>query len=982
MASSQVEIVSSSPFGCVLRDRNRKERCRESNVRAVQAVFEKNFKELVRDHIHGCISLSSAENSQNQITHVASWVTNEQGNGNRHNLRFLNKNQHQHQHQHQHHNNNIKNEKPSAISPRQSPVLDRWVTRQAQDVTVSTIEKHVNEAEPLLILSNSTTAALTTSMASSSKTKNPLNFPTQLEKASVKHNLGASSLVQIWEARLNRSNSINSNQNQNQNQGQSQSQSMDPNTSRTISGLSSNENNASPVGEPSTGDSFDEKFEKGPNNEDSIIDWESQSDRTAPGEPPSSSCSRSFDAGESERVRIVDIIKRLTNGREDADDHEHSDNVTDSQSGEYKHASTSDQTEQRCFSQVVNSPRLRGRQAFNDLLSQIERDKNRELDSLVERQAVSKFSQRGRLQSMLRLRCLQRSVTIQDKCHPQSPGAHANRVPQGSTILHLREKFSTGAEHLMTVQNDSATPRCLHREVLSNSIQLDKSSTSKPQSEDTHWQKESFAGHQSTGPVNRLTMNKNGDHEQAKPPSDAIQQKTGLEARYFESLKTAEATTPLEGQPENEMAKKQGSNSQQGLFLDSQETAVKISSLNVYTQNETAEEQVNHHQHRSLDLQETIETTTSLNSSTENEIDEEQDFGNQKHLCLDSQEIVENSTSYNDRDENEVTEELEDHYQQNFAQTNYDWFSNISRPRSYWEGLRKAWYQEVLNTTSKNEEIRQLLERGRVSTFLASDFRERMDRLMISRVQIRAERDESREEVDDEERIVHVMSYLQRHLHPAGGQGEEEEEEVVYEEGEEDEERSLISHQYHEANNYFNQSSSSLQMPSLSELTRSWSFQDDNETGNDSDRGPSTFSPTPGPSQAQYYQDTRQSSSSISRPSLEMELICDLRGHIEQLQHEMGELRKSVLSCMDMQMKLQQYSFNREVHSVGREGRNSADRAPWKRSCCICYEMQVDSLLYRCGHMCTCLKCAHELQWSSGKCPICGATILDVVPAK
>lgn len=45
-----------------------------------------------------------------------------------------------------------------------------------------------------------------------------------------------------------------------------------------------------------------------------------------------------------------------------------------------------------------------------------------------------------------------------------------------------------------------------------------------------------------------------------------------------------------------------------------------------------------------------------------------------------------------------------------------------------------------------------------------------------------------------------------------------------------------------------------------------------------------------------------------------MELIFNLRGHIEQLQQEMGELRKSILSCMDMQMKFQQYSFNREVH--------------------------------------------------------------------
>lgn len=338
MASSQVEIVSSSPFGCVLRGHNRKERCRESNVRAVQAVFEKNFKELVRDHIQ-----------------ISSWVTNEQA-------------------------DNIGNrkEEPSAITPiRQSPVLDRWVTRQAQEVT-----KHVNEADPLLSHSptNSNTNASLPTSTTNSKTKNA-----QLENAnSVKHNIGASSLVQMWEARLNRSNSINSNQNQ--------SQSTDPNTSTS---RSCNENNASPVAVEGDSLLFDEK---GTNHEDSIIDWETQSDRTAPSEPPPSSCSysisrMSFDGGEKERVRIADIIKRLANADDDDVTHDHS------QSREHKHGVLlSDQSEQRCFSQVVNSPRLRGRQAFNDLLIQMEQNKNKELDSILERQPVSKFSQRGRLQ--------------------------------------------------------------------------------------------------------------------------------------------------------------------------------------------------------------------------------------------------------------------------------------------------------------------------------------------------------------------------------------------------------------------------------------------------------------------------------------------------------------------------------------------------------------------------------------------------------
>lgn len=54
-----------------------------------------------------------------------------------------------------------------------------------------------------------------------------------------------------------------------------------------------------------------------------------------------------------------------------------------------------------------------------------------------------------------------------------------------------------------------------------------------------------------------------------------------------------------------------------------------------------------------------------------------------------------------------------------------------------------------------------------------------------------------------------------------------------------------------------------------------------------------------------------------------MELMCDLRGHMEQLHQEMSELRKAIKCCMDMQMKLQR-SIKKEVavalnHSGGFE---------------------------------------------------------------
>ncbi|KAE8712903.1 hypothetical protein F3Y22_tig00110221pilonHSYRG00046 [Hibiscus syriacus] len=1159
MAFSQLEIVSSSPFGCVLRDHNRKERCRDNNVKSV---FDKNFNDLVRDHINGCISLSSPQGPQNRHVHKAK-------------------------------NNNP----PASTIPSRPPsVLDRWVTWKSQDVALSNTNRHVNEAAETF---------------------------------------------------------------------------LDPS--------------------------------------------QSYSNTALPNTPmPSPSCSRTLGARETERVRIVDIIKKLKNG-----EHEHSNK-------EHKHCSTSDQAERRCFSMVRNTPLLRGRQAVHDLLKQIERDKKRELDSLVQHHAVSKFSQRGRLQLMLRLRSLQRCRTIQDSCRPQLPAGQLNRPPQES--MHLREKFRAGAESLMAQKNVLAAWRC---------FQKDKNSTGNPQErEDTHFRK----GDRSSWPVNRFLTNKNediheqakpfsdsiqqktsiearccdspkiakprtplkgksknevsikqgsnsqqhpflgsretvtrneGSHEQAKPFSDSIQLKTRLEARCCESPKIAKPRTPLKGKSKNEVYVKQGSNSQQHLFLGSQETVTRnediheqgkpfsdsiqlktwlearccespkiakprtplkgklknemsikqgfnsqqhlfLGSQETVTRNEDIHEQaksfsdsIQHktrlearcsespkiakprtplkrqlenevtirqgsnsqehlflgsqetaetatqnevakldqekdQHHFCLELQGTMESSTSLNFSVENEIGEEegnyhhqhlklqsqsqdtvenenseeesnghhqhlgpesqsQDTveneigeeegdGHHQHLGLDfqsqdtveneigeeegndnrqhpeldsqSQDALEKSTTYyiNDSNENEVPEEEDDQYQQYFEESNeYDWFSNISRPKRYWESIRKAWYNEVLNTAPKNEDIRELVQRGRVSTLLVSDFRESMDQLLTCRVQIQVDLAESHQDVEDmegtisrervsnlicsdfvermkrlitsraqsqadgaesqrevegkietiepmcslqtnlhregdqgeeqeeeddndndeeerslsshecqqevegKEETIQPMCCLQTNLHSEGDQGEEEEEEEEEEErslsshecqqeveGKEEtlqpmccqqtnlhpegdqgaeeqeddgddeyegeEERSLSSHEYHEANNYCDHSSSSFQMPSPDVMvTRSWSSQDDNETGNDYQRGASEFSPPPQQSQAPCFQDAIQSSST-NRPSLEMELIYDLKGGIEQLHLEMSELRKSFQSCMGMQMKMHQYAFNQKVH--------------------------------------------------------------------
>lgn len=71
-----------------------------------------------------------------------------------------------------------------------------------------------------------------------------------------------------------------------------------------------------------------------------------------------------------------------------------------------------------------------------------------------------------------------------------------------------------------------------------------------------------------------------------------------------------------------------------------------------------------------------------------------------------------------------------------------------------------------------------------------------------------------------------------------------------------------------------------------------------------------------------------------------------------------------------------QVQSHQPIYSVIPEGGNLTGT-----ECTICYENPIDSVLYMCGHMCMCYRCAVQ-QWrgkGGGQCPLCRAQIKDVI---
>ncbi|KAK1375741.1 MlaD domain-containing protein [Heracleum sosnowskyi] len=606
-------------------------------------------------------------------------------------------------------------------------------------------------------------------------------------------------------------------------------------------------------------------------------------------------------SSEYERNRVAEIIKRLTsvNGEEYND--------RDQNVCKYslpKIRTTNDQSPHIMSAGKIGSPRIRGRHALNEMLMQMERDRYREIQRVRDYKAVSNFVHRKRLQRLLRVRFLRQGLYAKDGSKPpKSTESETKEHPQGSSILHLRDKFNT--ECIVA----ESSPRKEHR--------VRKSSAFSPTKEVTDHST------RNTKTLNISTQQKGKTHPQeiaqsgCRPPTNAV--------ANIQEVDTCNDNFT----PSHHTSELQKSDKEVGPGLG--ETCKKKS-----------------YDIKTFDLLQLSDKSAAASLIRFKGHDAEQSNASLHEWIKESGHewtsgFTQNQSQWEDREA--LNFEQEETYQ--------DWVNDVARPRSDWEDLRQERYQEMLDPFLKNGDIKHLLERRSVSTFLTSDMRDKIDQIMMSRTQAKPNLIVNRAE--------HKLEDVKK--------GSEHT--IASNKIEEEENKSPVGPC--EAAECFEQTPPSICSLSPSVRYRSWAR---NAIHSPTDESVSSPSIEQSPTSNSYIRD--------DKPSLEMELIYDMKGHVEQIHQELSDLRKALSICISMQQakpqNLMQTELSDPIHSVATEkSTESISKTSRKGSCCLCSESEVDSLLYRCGHMCTCFKCAEELQWNSGKCPICKASIQDVV---
>ncbi|KAJ0238929.1 Ring/U-Box superfamily protein [Hirschfeldia incana] len=679
---------------------------------------------------------------------------------------------------------------------------------------------------------------------------------------------------------------------------------------------------------------------------------------------------------EQERVRIIREMVQMNSQQRPV----LGDSIREDQPAE-----VANQIERVLDGMVVNANRVQneharrgirklcGRQVWVDMLKMAERERQRELQGLMQHHAVSNFAHRNRIQALLRGRFLRNGVK-DDKEKPTSSAAATELgfLRERQTVSELREEFISRLDRSVSGQASTS-----HSETSSDTETDDgRGEQNNLNSQDNINDTDGGSDHSRREADSHNSLDEVTDSRRSNNRSPSLEERTarveGWQGQLPENIQSQWQRSEVDEFSQRRNDAEADLNSHQ------REDATSCSSSSIqggenrhgghlqetselsYQQSLQSPEEIASTV-PTTDLQEhlpeNINLTFTLEEQSEEEIleNEESDWqlinGESSEWRDDAEEEADTNVSESFQNQlsqiSSVDEDEEAHGplqptdmqadDSDLQSTLQDWSEDHSDEDTTVSIGRAATYFPPYDD-NENIELRELSSRRRVSNLLQSGFRENLDQLIRSYVDRR-----SRDPVDWEEHedpsLVDEHTEQQADAQSSGGGQEVDAVE-----------------------------SPPLSLPSpVIPVQAFW----------DHDRSDSSW-----PAHDMH-----------QRSGMVWDSVNDLRIDMGRIHQRMDNLQRMLEACMEMQLELQR-SIRQEVsaamhRSADSSGSSSKEaesyESKWeyvrKGICCICCESNIDSLLYRCGHMNTCEKCAKKLVEAGGKCPMCQAPVVEAVRA-